>query len=137
VEVNYLVTSPVKVDGIDAASLDVRVKDEASLIVVAKTNNVADEFLRFNARKWRIEIIGVAYVNRINAGHPGIDDKGIEFLAVPSVGTDLAMSTGTNGTGTVKQTQFLAVTVADGTRIGAFLPFFAVHFDVFERFAQL
>ena len=129
--------SAVKVDGIDAASLDVRVKYQTTLIVVAETDDVADVFLGLDAGEGSVEIVGVANVNRIDSSHARIDDKSVEFFAISPVGADLAVGASTDGTGTVEQAELFTAAIADGTRVGAFLSLAAVHFDVLQRFAQL
>ena len=129
--------SAVKVDGIDAASLDVRVKYQTTLVVVAETDDVTDVFLGLDAGEGSVEIVGVANVNRIDSSHARIDDESVEFFAISPVGADLAVGASTDGTGTVEQTELFTAAIADGTRVGAFLSLAAVHFDVLQRFAQL
>lgn len=135
--IHHLVTRSVKVNRIDAASLDVRIKYQAPLVIVTETDDVADIFLGFDTGKRGVEVVGVANVNRIDAGHARIDDESVKFFAIAPVGADLAVGASANSTGTVKEAELLAAAIPTGTRIGAFLSFGAVDLDVLERFAQL
>ena len=89
-------TSAVEIDGIDRAALDVRVEDDTSLIVVTEPDDVSNELFRFDAGERRVEIVGVAYVDRIDPGHTRIHDEGVELFAAESIRTHLQFVTDAN-----------------------------------------
>ena len=88
--------SSVKKYRIHAASLDIRIKYDATLIIVAQANDVADKFFRLDARERRVKICGIADVNRVNPRHSGINDKRVKFFAILSISSDLSVGTGAN-----------------------------------------
>ena len=91
----------VEIDGIDASALDVRIEDDAPVVVVAESDDVADELLRFDARERSVEIAGVADVDRIDPGHPRVHHERVELFAVETVRTHLSINT--NGLLNMKQ----------------------------------
>ena len=87
---------------IDAAPLNVRIKDGALSIIESKADDIANEFFRLDARERRIEIIGVANIDRVDARHSRVDDESIRFFAVASVSAHVTVSTRTDGLVSVK-----------------------------------
>ena len=68
----------------DAASLNVRKKMVLSIIEI-KTDGIAFEFFGLDDRKRRIEMIGVAAIDRVDARHSRINDE-MSYRTVTSMG---------------------------------------------------
>jgi hypothetical protein len=98
----YSVVSAIEENRIDAAPLNVRIKDGALSIIESKADDIANEFFGLDARERRIEIIGVADVDRVDARHSRVDDESIGFFAIAAVSADVTVSTRTDGLVSVK-----------------------------------
>ncbi len=57
--------------------------------VEAEPDDVADELFRLDAGEGRVEVVGVADVDRIDARHARVHDERIELLAAAAVGAHL------------------------------------------------